>query len=160
MTRLSLHRTVAVLVVAMSFTAAAWAETLDGLNSLFASGELAARTANPASAKRGAGKGFDDPIPGQSYSLPLVHVPEGAAVRERTANLHVGQQNGGKLRIGEPPSPIGKDGRLKAQGIPGRLWWTLGAAVTGAGVGFLVGGPVGALIGAALLGLAGFFFGG
>lgn len=107
-----------------------------------------------AGAKQNAGAVFDGTAAGGAVSPPPVLVPV-SSPRERTADLIVGTP--GKDHIKEPKSPLTADGKPKEAKSSGGLWWTAGGAVVGAGIGFLLGGPLGAAIGAVALGLLAFF---
>lgn len=110
------------------------------------------------SAKRGAGALFDGGTgvasTAEAVSPPPVLAPV-SSPRDKSADLIIGTP--GKDRISEPKSPLTVDGKPKEAPGSGALWWTLGGVAAGAGIGFLLGGPIGAGIGAVALGLLAFF---
>ncbi|TPW21988.1 MAG: hypothetical protein FD126_130, partial [Elusimicrobia bacterium] len=90
----------------------------------------------------------------EAVSPPPVLAPV-SSPRDKSSDLIIGTP--GKDRISEPKSPLTADGQPKEAKSSGGLWWTAGGAVVGAGIGFLLGGPIGAAIGAVALGLLAFF---
>lgn len=156
----NLRRGLAVLLAAalMPWAASAQTDLAAGLKGMAGAHQNAA-TGNIDESKLKLGRGFDTRSRGDDgtvLSIPLVPIPE-AGTRPLSANLIVGRP--GKKRIREPKNPLTKDGKPKRQASGRWLWWTGGGMLAGAGIGFLLGGPIGAGIGAVLGGLLGFFLG-
>lgn len=134
------------------------ADTFTAAQSVDGSSRYAATRANVLDAAVSAGEGFDTGSHNAWLTTPLVTTPpRGKYNRPATADLVVGEQGTG-IKWGEPETPLTKDGKAKSQESGKKLWWALGAAVAGAGLGFLIGGPIGAVIGGLLGALAGWFF--
>ncbi len=148
-----------LLVAALHLGATlAMANTYDTAQSVAGSSRYAATRANVRDASASARDGFDAGSHNAFLSPPLVAVPPSGKHKKPTANLVVGEQGSG-IKWGEPKTPLTKDGKAKKQKSGKGLWWTLGGAAAGAGLGFLIAGPIGALIGGLLGALAGYFFG-
>jgi hypothetical protein len=130
------------------------------LRSIAESGRRAGKSQSASDAKAKAGQGWDraGDRSGDYISAPLVAEPPGGFLKKPTANLIVGNP-GQEYVKSEPDTPLTHDGKAKKQKSGNQLWWTLGGAVAGAGIGFLLFGPVGAVIGALAAGAAGYFFG-
>jgi len=149
--------------LALSIAASgASASTLELLRSVAQSGRDAGTADSSNAAKWGSGSGWDrtGSVKNGSdnfVSPPLVPKPLGPSLKKPTANLIVGTP--GAYQIKEPENPLTKEGKAKKQGSGKKLWWALGGAAVGAGIGFLLFGPIGALIGGLAAGAAGYFFG-
>ncbi|TBR21753.1 hypothetical protein EPO15_09450 [bacterium] len=149
MTRLTLVCLTAVLAAANAL-----AQTMGQATTAAATSRAAAGQADADKASQTAGALFDGTAAGGAVSPPPVLVPV-KSERQPSADLIVGTP--GKDHIKEPKSPLTPDGKAKEAKSSGGVWWTLGGAVAGAGIGFLLGGPIGAAIGAVALGLLAFF---
>ncbi|OIO12465.1 MAG: hypothetical protein AUJ52_00090 [Elusimicrobia bacterium CG1_02_63_36] len=127
------------------------------LGTLSNSAQDAASQSDAGASKRRASDGWDS-LRGEEYvSPPLVPEPAGGYLKKPSANLFVGNPGQDYVKS-EPESPLTKDDKPKKQGSGAKLWWGLGGAALGAGLGFLLFGPIGALIGGLAAGAAGFYF--
>ncbi|PCI36601.1 MAG: hypothetical protein COB53_08980 [Elusimicrobia bacterium] len=150
-------------LLALSIAASgASASTLELLRSINRQARDAAAAASARDARVVSGAGWDQ---GGLYrvgddnivSPSLLPKPMGPALKKPTANLVVGTP--GAYRVREPKNPLNEDGTAKKKSSGNKFWWALGGLAAGAGVGFLLFGPIGALIGGLAAGLAGIFFG-
>lgn len=153
MTRLTL-----ICLTTVLGAANALAQTMTQAATVAGASRTAAAAVDEAAAKQGAGAFFDGSkggaAVGEAVSPPPVLAPV-ASPRDKSADLVIGTP--GKDKISEPKTPLTVDGKPQEAKSSGGLWWTAGGAVVGAGIGFLLGGPVGAAIGAVALGLLAFF---
>lgn len=153
MTRLTL-----ICLTALLGAGNALAQTMSQAAAAAGSSKGAAAAVEEAKAKQGAGAFFDGATRGatvgDAVSPPPVLAPV-SSPRDKSADLVVGTP--GKDKISEPKTPLTVDGKPKEAKSSGGIWWTAGGAVVGAGIGFLLGGPIGAAIGAVALGLLAFF---
>lgn len=151
-------RATLIALSALLTTANAWCQVMTQAGAAADTSRAAAGRPDPDTARQGAGAIFDGSTyagsVGEAVSPPPVLVPV-SSPRTPTADLVVGTP--GKDRISEPKSPLTAEGKPKEARSSGGIWWTLGGAAIGAGVGFLLGGPIGAAIGAVALGLLAFF---
>ena len=149
MTRLTL-----ICLTAVLGAGNARAQTMTQAGTAAATSRAAVAQVDDAAASQTAGTLFDGTANGGAVSPPPVLVPV-RSERQPSADLIVGTP--GKDHIKEPKSPLTADGKPKEVKSSGAVWWTLGGAAAGAGIGFLLGGPIGAAIGAVALGLLAFF---
>ena len=133
----------------------AWAQSMAQANSTAAGSRSASHNPDLDAAKRDAGRVFDGLAMDGAVSPPPVMVPV-TSERPVSADLIVGTPGRDSIKD-EPKNPLKADGTPKEARSSGGVWWTLGGAAAGAGIGFLVGGPIGAAIGALALGLLAFF---
>lgn len=133
----------------------AGAQTMGAAQEAAGTARSAAGQPSPDAARQGAGASWDGTRGDGAVSPPPVLVPA-VSPRAPSADLIVGTP--GKHQIREPKNPLTEDGKPKEQKSGGAIWWGLGGAVVGAGVGFLVAGPIGAVIGGLGLALLAFFF--
>lgn len=153
MTRLTL-----ICLTAILGAANALAQTMTQAATAAGTSRTAAAAIDDGAAKKGAGAFFDGSTAGAAVSEAVSPPPVLAPVsspRDKSADLIIGTP--GKDKISEPKSPLTVDGKPKEAKSSGGVWWTVGGAVAGAGIGFLLGGPIGAAIGAVALGLLAFF---
>ncbi len=154
----SLRTGLAVLLAAalMPWAVPVRADLAAGLAGIAGAHQRAA-TGNLDESKFNSGAGFDTRgLGGAVLSTPVIPRPE-KGTRPRSPNLIVGEP--GRKRLREPPNPLTRDGEPKEQSSGKWLWWTAGGVLAGAGLGFLLGGPIGAAVGALAGGFLGFFFG-
>lgn len=147
-------RTLLLCLTAVLAAANALAQTMTQAATAASTSRAAVAQADAATASQTSGSLFDGSANGGAVSPPPVLVPV-RSERQPTSDLIVGTP--GKDHIKEPKSPLTAEGKPKEVKSSGGVWWTLGGAAAGAGIGFLLGGPIGAAIGAVALGLLAFF---
>ena len=151
-------RSTLICLTAVLGAANALAETMPQAAAAAGTSRAAAAVVDEAAAKQGAGALFDGSTGGAVVSEAVSPPPALSPVsspRDKSADLVIGTP--GKDKISEPKTPLTVDNKPAEAKSSGGLWWTAGGAVVGAGVGFLLGGPIGAAIGAVALGLLAFF---
>ena len=155
------HLLLAFFIAAIaSLRPASAAEVQDQLSSVASASEQAARSGDVQTSAVLAGVGFEDKGQDTGFvSPPLVPMPariEGSQLNRPTGDLIVGDPSKASLR--EPRNPLTKDEKPKEQKSGYGFLWALGGALALGAVGFLLAGPIGAGIGFVLGGVLGAVF--
>lgn len=135
-----------------------FASDIGVLGTLSRSARDAASQSDSNASKWRSADGWDSLGAGDYVSPPLVPEPAGGYLKKPSANLFVGNPGQDYVKS-EPETPLTKENKAKEQSSGNKLWWGLGGAAVGAGLGFLLFGPIGALIGGLVAGAAAFYFG-